>query len=79
MSKERQPTANRVADRVEAVLDGLATDDIALTTSVPDDLTVVTDAEILATVLRSPLENAVTYADSSVTVTAEATESGCTI
>ena len=79
MSKQRQPTTNRIADRVEAVLDGIAADGVALTVSIPDDLTVVTDAEILATVLRSPLENAVTYADSSVTVAAEATESGCAI
>jgi methyl-accepting chemotaxis protein len=30
-------------------------------------------------VLRSPLENAVTYADSSVIISGESTDSGCTI
>ncbi|MFC7173867.1 sensor histidine kinase [Haloplanus litoreus] len=37
----------------------------------------VTDAEILTTVLRSPLENAVEYADASVSVSVEPTDSGC--
>jgi methyl-accepting chemotaxis protein len=79
MSKERQPTTVDIADRLEAVLLDIETDDVTLTTSISDDATVVTDAEILTTVLRSPLKNAVTYADSEVSVVVESTERGCTI
>jgi methyl-accepting chemotaxis protein len=79
MSKDRQPTRVDFAERIEAVLDEIDPDDVAVTTSLPDDATIVTDAEILTTVLRSPLENAVTYAESSVAISSETTDSGCTI
>ena len=79
LSKDRRPTTVDVTDRIEAVLDETRTDDVTVTTSLPDDATVVTDAETLTTVLRSPLENAITYADSTVVVSGESTESGCTI
>lgn len=79
MSKDPQPTTVDIADRLEAVLVDIETEDITLTTSIPDDTTVVTDPEILTTVLRSPLNNAVTYADSKVSVVAESTETGCNI
>jgi methyl-accepting chemotaxis protein len=79
MSKDRQPTTVDLADRIETVLDEIETDDAIIKTSVPDDATVVTDAETLTIVLRSPLENAVTHADSSVVISIESTESGCTI
>jgi methyl-accepting chemotaxis protein len=79
MSKNRRPTAVDFAERIEAVLAETETADITVTTSLPDDATVVTDAETLTIVLRSPLENAVTYADSSVVISGESTDSGCTI
>jgi methyl-accepting chemotaxis protein len=79
MSKDRQPTTVDFAQRIDAVLEGTETADITVTTSLPDEATVVTDAEILTIVLRSPLENAVTYADSSVIISGESTDSGCTI
>lgn len=61
------------------MLDDIGTNNVTVTTSPLDEMTVVTDAETFTTVLRSPLENAITYADSSVTVSAGATDSGCTI
>lgn len=57
----------------------LEADSVRVTTSIPDDATLVSDAETLAVVLRSPLENAVTHGESRVTVSVDSTESGCTI
>jgi len=79
LSKEPQPTTIDLADQIEDVLSGIETDDVTVSTSLCDDATVVTDAEILTTVLRSPLENAVKYGDSSVSVSVESADSGCTI
>ena len=79
LSKDPQPTRVDLTDRIEAVLRDIEADDVTVGTAIPDDATVVTDAEILTTVLRSPLENAVEYADSDVGVSVESTESGCTI
>ncbi|WP_435066712.1 ATP-binding protein [Haloplanus sp. C73] len=79
LSKEPQPTAVDVAERVESVLNDIEADDSLISTTVPDDATLRTDAEILTTVLRSPLENAVRYADSSVAISVESTDAGCRI
>jgi methyl-accepting chemotaxis protein len=79
LSKDPQPTSIDPADRIAAVLRDIETDGVTVSTSLSDDATVVTDAEILTTVLRSPLENAVEYADSGVGVSVESTDSGCTI
>jgi methyl-accepting chemotaxis protein len=79
MSKELRPTRVDLADRVEAALTDVETDDVSVEASVPDGVRVVTDAEILAIVLRSPLENAVAYGGSSVTVSAASTDTGCLI
>jgi len=78
LSKEPQPTSLDLAEQIEAVLRDIDTAE-AVTTTVDDDATVVTDAEILATVLRAPLENAVTHAAGEVRVTVASNESGCTI
>jgi len=79
LSKDPQPTMIDLADQVETVLHDVETGDITVTTSLADDATVVSDAEIVATALRSPLENAVSYADSSVRVSVGSLDSGCTI
>lgn len=79
MSKDRQPTTVDFTERIETVLDEIETGDVTVRTSLPDDSTIATDAETLTIVLRSPLENAVTYADSSVVISGETTDSGCTI
>ena len=62
-----------------AVLDEIETGDLTVRTSFPEDTTIVTDAETLTIVLRSPVENAVTYAESGVVISGESTDSGCTI
>jgi methyl-accepting chemotaxis protein len=79
MSKDPQPTTVDVAERIETVLDEIDTSDVSITTSFSDDATVVTDVETLTTVLRSPLENAVIYSESSVVISGNSTDSGCTI
>jgi methyl-accepting chemotaxis protein len=79
LSKDLRPTGINLADCIEAVRSDIESGDVVVRTSVPDSLTVVTDAETLTAVLQSPLENAVTYAESSVIISAESTESGCTI
>jgi methyl-accepting chemotaxis protein len=79
MSKDLQPTTVDIADRIEAVLADIETEDVTVTMSIPDETTVRTDAETLSTVLQSPLTNAVTYAESHVAVTVESTDTGCTI
>jgi len=79
LSKDPQPTPIDLADRIEAVLSDIEASDVTISTAVSDDVTVRTDPEILATVLRSPLENAVRYADSSVRISAKSSDQGCTI
>ncbi|GAB6860155.1 sensor histidine kinase [Haloplanus litoreus] len=77
LSTDPQPTTIDLADRIESILNDIEADGVTVGTSISDDATVVTDAEILTTVLRSPLENAVEYADASVSVSVEPTDSGC--
>ena len=79
ISKDPQLTSVNVSDRIEAVMDDIDTTNITVAVSVPNDLTMTTGAETLTMVLRSPLENAITYADTSVTVSAELSESECVI
>lgn len=79
ISKESQLSTVNLADHVDTVLEDIDTDDIALDVSVPDQLTVVTDAEVLTTVLRNSVTNAVAYGESTVTISAGPTESGCTV
>jgi methyl-accepting chemotaxis protein len=79
LSKEPRPTSVDLADRMEAALADVETDDVCVETSIRDGASVVTDAEILAIVLRGPLENAVAYGESSVTVSAASTDTGCII
>jgi signal transduction histidine kinase len=79
MSKDPEPTTIDLADRIEAVRDEIESEDVAVTMAVPDGPTVVSDPEILTTVLRSPLENAVAFAESDVSISAESTERGCQI
>jgi signal transduction histidine kinase len=79
MSQEPEPATVDVGDAVESVLRNVDTDGVTVETTVPADVSVVTDDETLTTVLHSPIENAITYAESTVTVSAESTESGCTV
>lgn len=79
MSTDPEPTRVDLADRLAAVRADLKPGDVEVTSAVPADATVVTDEEVLTAVLHSPLENAVTHAESRVRVTADVTDAGCTI
>jgi methyl-accepting chemotaxis protein len=79
LAKEPQPSTVHLANHVDTVLEDIDTDDIALDVSVPDQVTVVTDAEMLTTILRNSIKNAVTYGESTVTISAASTESGCRV
>ncbi len=50
-----------------------------MTTELPQTAPLVTNGEALTTVLRSPLENAIRYADSEVSVAVDAESGGCTV
>jgi methyl-accepting chemotaxis protein len=79
LSKEPQPARIDLVEQVEAVLCDVDTEGVTVRTSIPEDATVVTDAEILTTVLRSPLDNAVRHADDRVRVAVDSPDAGCTI
>lgn len=77
MSRDLDPEEVDLAGELQAVLDDIETDEaISVTTDLPADAPLVTDREALRTVLRSPLENAVTYADTAIEVRVEATDDG---
>jgi len=61
---------------VSDLLSQTASGDVTVNTEFPPTATLRTDAEILRTALTSPLENAVGYAESSVTVSITPTGDG---
>lgn len=70
MSRDFQPSTVDLSAVVERMLTAIdATDeDVAVTTELPDESTLVTDEWVLEKVLESALENALRYAESSVSV-----------
>ena len=70
-----------VVDSVSHTLDAVDGHRANLTVSVeaPESLPVVTNRRALTAALESALDNAVTYADSAVTVTVEDAADGCTV
>ena len=79
MARDLKPTTVDVAAVVTDVLDDLDTTGVSVETELPDAVELRTDAETLRTTLSSPLENAVRYADSTVTVAVTTTAAGCRI
>jgi methyl-accepting chemotaxis protein len=79
MSTDPEPQRVDLSERLGAVRADLEIGDVEMAATLPDDATVVTDAEVLTAVLRSPLENAITHAESVVSVTIDVTDAGCTI
>ena len=61
---------------VEAVLDRLSTMDVTVTTDMPETAMITTNRQAVTSAIESPLENAVTYATSSATVTITTTGGG---
>jgi signal transduction histidine kinase len=68
MAREPDPTVVDLTSVVPSLLSRIVSDDVTVNTEFPPAATLRTDAEILRTTLTSPLENAVKYAESDVTV-----------
>ncbi|WP_318570697.1 HAMP domain-containing sensor histidine kinase [Salinigranum marinum] len=68
MARDPDPTVVDLTSVVPSLLSQITSDDVTVNTEFPSTATLRTDAEILRTTLTSPLENAVKYAESSVTV-----------
>jgi methyl-accepting chemotaxis protein len=79
MSTDPKPERIDLADRFATLIADLDTGTVEVTTDVPADASIVTDETALTAVLQSPLENAVTHAESRVSVSADVTPGGCTI
>ena len=67
MARNPDPTVVDLTSMVPSLLSQITSDDITVDTEFPAATTLRTDAEILRTTLTSPLENAVEYAESSLT------------
>lgn len=68
MARDPDPTVVDLTSVVPSLLSQITSDDTTVNTEFPSTATLRTDAEILQTTPTSPLENAVKYAESSVTV-----------
>jgi len=79
MARDPDPETVDLTAVVRRLLSQIETADIAVSTEFPATATLQTDTEILRMTLISPLENAVKYADSSVTVSIVPTADGCRI
>ena len=79
MAREPEPTPVDVAAVLTDELDSLDTTGVTVNTELPETVELRTDTEMLQTVLSSPLENAVKYADTTVTVTVTTTTAGCQV
>lgn len=78
MSRELEPEEVDLREAVTDTLDDIETagESVTVRTELPETAPLVTNAEALGTVLRSPLENAIRYADSEVSVAVDAAADG---
>jgi methyl-accepting chemotaxis protein len=76
MARDPDPTVVDLTSVVPGLLSQITSGDVTVNTECPSAATLRTDAEILRTTLTSPLENAVEYAESSVTVSIAQTPEG---
>jgi len=76
MARNPDPTTVDLTSVVSDLLSQIPADDVTVNTEFPSTATLRTDAEILRTTLTSPLENAVGYAESNVTVSIAPTAEG---
>lgn len=79
-----EASEDRTVDVVTTVSETLntldaETADVAVNCDTPDTLSVVTNRRALSAALESALDNAITYADSAVTVAVEPESNGCTV
>jgi methyl-accepting chemotaxis protein len=68
MARDPDPATVDLTSVIPGLLSQIASEDVTVDTEFPSTATLRTDVEILRTTLTSPLENAVKYAESSVTV-----------
>ncbi|MEF8783858.1 MAG: PAS domain S-box protein [Haloarculaceae archaeon] len=73
MSSDRRPTTVDLTEVIEETLADVDSDgaDVCVRTDLPQSATLRTDAETLRAALESPLDNAVSYAESTVEVAVE--------
>ena len=76
MARDPDPVTVDLTSTVLELLSQIESDDVTVNTELPSTATVYTDIEILRTTLTSPLENAIRYADSTVTVSITPTAAG---
>ena len=81
VARDPKPTTVDVVAVIDGLLESVVTEEnqVTIETALPDTAELKTDAETLRTTLVSPLENAVKYADSTVTVAVTTTAAGCQV
>jgi len=76
MARDPDPATVDLTAVVPDLLSQIGADDVSVEMEFPSTATLRTDAEILRTTLTSPLENAVKYAESRLTVSIAPTADG---
>jgi methyl-accepting chemotaxis protein len=79
MTRDPEPATVDLTSVIPDLVSEVEPDDVTVDTDSPPTATLRTDPEILRTTLLSPLENAVKYAESSVTVSVAPTADGYSI
>lgn len=76
LSRDPNLTNVDLTSVIQDILRDLDNEETTVTTELPQTATIQTDPEILRTALVSPLENAIEYAESAVTVSLQSTTNG---
>jgi methyl-accepting chemotaxis protein len=76
MAREPEPTPTDLTVVIPELLSAVGSSDVTVDMDFPSTATLRTDTEILQTTLVGPLENAVKYAESTVTVSIASTADG---
>jgi len=76
LSRDPNLTSVDLTSIIQDILQGLDNEETIVTTELPQTATIQTDPEILRIALVSPLENALEYAESEVTVSIRSTTNG---
>lgn len=76
MARDPDPVTVDLTSMIRDLLSQIESDEVTINTEFPSTATLRTDAEILRPTLISPLENAVRYAESSITVSITSTGDG---
>jgi len=76
LSREPNLTSVDLTSVIQDILQDLDNEETTVTTELPPTATIQTDPKILRTALVSPLENALEYAESEVTVSIRSTTNG---